>query len=75
MKISSAISHASVKIYVNDILHIHFRREKFIGLQSWRYEKEEMFYIEINLTDGVMTCDYDRSDMWTEILTELNKAR
>lgn len=76
MKITSNISHASVKIFVNEILHIHFVRSKFVGLSSWQYETEDgMYYIEIVLDGGNMTVDYDRRDMWVEILAELEKAR
>lgn len=78
MKITSNISHASVKIYVNDVLHIHFMREKFAGLSSWQYEKEGsagLYYIEIALDGGGITVDYDRSDMWFGVLAELAKAR
>lgn len=75
MIISSRIQHASFKIYVNDILHIHFMRDKFIGLQAWQYETEDLFYIEITLENGVITCDYDKREMWVNILKELNKLR
>lgn len=75
MKITSKIEHAGIKVYVNDLLHIHVAREKFIGLQSWQYESEGMFYVEITLTGGVITCDYDRRDMWVGVLTELEKLR
>ncbi len=75
MKITSVISRASVKVFINDILHVHFMRDKFLGLQSWRYENEQMFYIEITLSGGVFTCDYDRQDLWLGVLKELEKAR
>ena len=78
MKITSNISHASVKIYVNDVMHIHFVREKFAGLSSWQYETEGaagMYYIEIVLDGGNVTVDYDRRDLWLGVLTELEKAR
>lgn len=75
MKITSRISHASVKVYINDILHIHFVREKFLGMQCWQYEAEAMFYIELTLEGGVIKCDYDRRELWLGILAELEKAR
>ena len=81
MKITSNISHASVKIYVNDILHIHFIRALFVGLSSWQYEKEGkdetngMYYIEVVLNGGNLVVDYDRRDMWLGVLAELEKAR
>ena len=75
MKITSKISHASIKVYINETLHIHIVREKFLGLQSWQYESEQMFYIEITLTGAVFRCDYDRRDLWLGVLAELEKAR
>lgn len=75
MKITSKIQHASVKIYVNDILHIHFARDKFVSVQAWQYETENIFYIEITLSGGVMTCDYDKKEMWVGILKELDNLR
>lgn len=75
MKITSKIANASVKIYVNDILHIHFLRDKFVGLQSWQFETEGIFCLEITLAGGRIYCDYDRRDMWIGILAELEKAR
>lgn len=81
MNITSNVSHASVKVFVNDILHIHFARARFVGLSSWQYEKEGrkdqggMYYIEIVLDGGNVTVDYDRRDMWIGVLAELEKAR
>lgn len=75
MKITSGISHGSVKIYVNDILHICFTRSKFAGLSSWQYETEDMYYIEIVTDGGNITVDYDRRDMWIGVLAELVKLR
>lgn len=75
MKVTSKISHASIRIYVNDVLHIHIVREKFLGLSSWLYEREEMYYIEVVLRGGNITVDYDRRDLWTLVLAELGKIR
>lgn len=78
MNITSNISHASVKIYINETLHIHFVRSRFAGLSSWQYEKESaggMYYIEIVLDGGNVTVDYDRRDLWLGVLSELEKAR
>jgi hypothetical protein len=78
VNITSNISHASVKIYINDVLHIHFMRSRFAGLSSWQYEKEGghgMYYIEIVLDGGNVTVDYDRRDIWLGILAELEKSR
>jgi len=73
--VTSKISQDSVKVYFNDILHIHFLRARFLGLQSYQYEAEGMYYIEVVLTGGSFTCDYDRADLWLGVLAELEKAR
>ena len=75
MQITSKIESASVKVYANDILHIHFMRDQFVGLQSYQYGAEPMFYIEITLEGGVISCDYDQREMWINILAELDKVR
>lgn len=75
MKVTSKIGHASVQIYVNDILHIHIVREKFLGLSSWLFEREGMYYIEIALEGGIIAVDYDRPDLWHLVLAELAKIR
>jgi hypothetical protein len=75
MQITSRISHASVKVYINETLHIHYLREKYVGMQSWQYEDEKMFYVELTLEGGVIRCDYDRRDLWLGVLVELAKAR
>ena len=79
MRVTSNISHDSVKIYVNEILHIQFARDRFVGLSSWQYEKEGhgagMYYIEIVLDGGIVAVDYNKREMWLGVLTELDKAR
>lgn len=75
MKVTSKISHASVKVYINEVLHIHYVRERYVGLSSWQYENEGMYYIEIATDARVIATDYDRRDLWLLILAELEKAR
>ena len=75
MQVTSKISHASVRIYINGVLHLHIVRETFLGLSAWLYEREGMYYIEIVLRDGTIATDYDRRDLWTSVLTELEKIR
>lgn len=75
MVVTSKISHAAFRVYVNEILHLHIVREKFLGLSSWLYEREGMYYIEIVQDGGNVTVDYDRRDLWTSVLMELEKIR
>jgi len=75
MRVASKVSEASVKVYINDILHLHVVRSKFLGLSSWQYETEGMFYIEILLDGNKIAVDYDRRDLWLLVLTELERIR
>jgi hypothetical protein len=75
VKVTSKCSSVSVKVFVNGILHLHFRRDKFLGLQAWQYESEQMFYVEVLLAGGSLLCDYDRRDLWVSVLKELEKVR
>jgi hypothetical protein len=75
VKVTSRCSSASVKVYVNGVLHLHFLRAKFLGLQAWQYESEGMYYVEVVLAEGSLLCDYDRRDLWLAVLDELEKVR
>ena len=76
MKVTSQFTAASVKIYINNILHIHFERSKFLGLSSWQYISEGgLYYIEITLQGGIISTDYDQEVIWLTILAELDKLR
>ncbi len=75
MQVTSKIGHASARIYINDTLHLHIVRERFLGLSSWLFEREGMYYIEIVLDGGNVMVDYDRADLWKLVLAELAKIR
>jgi hypothetical protein len=75
MQVTSKISHASARIFINEVLHLHIVRERFLGLSSWLYEREGMYYIEIALNGGRISVDYDRRDLWVGVLAELEKIR
>lgn len=75
MQVTSKIGHASIRIFINDTLHLHIVREKFLGFSSWLFEREGMYYIEIVLDGGIVSVDYDRFDLWKAVLIELAKIR
>ena len=75
MAVTSKITLDSVKVYVENILHIHFLRSNFIGLQSWGYEQESLFYIDIILVGAPIHCEYQKKELWVKILSELDRLR
>lgn len=61
------------KVYINGLLHISFRLEKFVGLQSWLDRGKNRYYIEYTFSDdGAILTEYDTKELWEGILDELN---
>ena len=74
--VTSKFSQATVKIYINGILHLCIERAKLLGFSSWQYSTEGgLYYIQIVLDGGVVDVDYDNHDLWMAILTALDAVR
>jgi len=62
----------SICIYINDTLHLMFRRSAFMGLQSW--PDENCFTIEITLTGcAPIVAKYEKQETWAAVLGALAK--
>lgn len=75
VKITSEITVSSIKVRIDDILHLHIPRDRYVGLHAWQFRDESTFYLEIILNGGTILAEYDRRDMWVSILAELDKLR
>lgn len=62
----------SIRIFFGDCLHAHVRKDKLLGVTSWRYGKHN-FTIEYVLVGGVITTEYDNADNWKFILKRLDE--
>lgn len=61
----------SVKIYINNILHL-FIGDRITSLTSWNHEN--LFWkIEIKTKYNTTLLEYDNSQKWENILQELDK--
>lgn len=61
-----------VKIYINAVLHLQFKRSNLAGMQAWI--EDGGYYIEFTLADhNVITSDYDRREMWKQILQGIDE--
>lgn len=69
--ITIKIEFNTIKIYIDNILHIHIERDRFLGLQSWRWNSK--FVIEFTLTTNTIVTEYEDIDMWKTILDLLDK--
>lgn len=70
MIITSKKSGSSIKIYINDILHL-FIADRVTSLTSWN--SENIFYkIEIKTKHNTTLLEYDNSEKWNLILNTLD---
>jgi hypothetical protein len=70
MTITSKKSGSSIKIYINDILHL-FIADRVISITSWNHEN--LFYnIEIQTKHNTTLLKYDCLIKWTQILNTLD---
>lgn len=65
--------HYSLRVYINDILHVCIPRPLFGAFQSWR-DGPNHFSIEYYLKDGTkLLTEYDDPEKWKAILAGLDR--
>jgi len=72
MTITSKKSGSSIKIYINNILHL-FIADRITSLQSWN-EENKWWCIEITTIHNTILLQYDSKDKWVAILNSLNET-
>lgn len=70
-KYHSTILGNTVKVYINDILHLCYHQNRFLGMQSWKQDKNH-YCIELILKGGKILCEYDNHDKWIEVIKLLD---
>lgn len=60
----------SIKIVFNGSLHLHVKKSKLLGVQSWRYG-DNNFFIEYIMDGNTITTEYDDVDKFKFILSKL----
>lgn len=67
------IVNGNLKIYINKLLHLQFKTETFLGIQS--YAKENVYYIEFYFSDTMIEVDYTNKNTWVKILKQFDKIK
>jgi len=72
----------SLKIYINEKLHLFIKQKDLVGLQSWYSSTteaerqcgffEKKYVIEYITTRNVITTEYNKIEMWEEVLRLIN---
>jgi hypothetical protein len=71
MTVESKKSGSSIKIYINNLLHL-FIADRITSLQSWNME-DQFWIIEITTKNNKIKLEYDSQTKWEQVLNELNK--
>lgn len=72
-KIELKATKGYVKIFINSIIHLSFRRDELYGIKSFIDGHScKKYMIEIYLQKGMMICEYDKRGLWMEILELLD---
>jgi len=72
------VENGSVKIYINDILHVCVKQKNFIGFQAWREgseTREKYHVIEYYTKDKTFKTEYNEREKWISILDLLDKLK
>ncbi len=71
MTITSEKSGTSIKIYINNILHL-FIADRITSLTSWNMENS-LWIVELTTKNNRIKLEYDSPSKWEQILNELDK--
>jgi hypothetical protein len=67
LKFKNEIKGNFVRIYINDTLHVMFKTEEFIGIQSY-INDDDVHCIEVYTKNQKILLEYDTKEKWKEIL-------
>lgn len=73
MIIKVKIHYTTLRIYIDNILHLSIKQEELIGFQSYIMGTQD-FFIEFYMKNGpIIECKYTKKEIWIEILNQLDK--
>lgn len=77
-RVEIRVGPCDIMVLIRGLPHLILRRADLSGIESWQMSigtRERYYFIQYTLRHGVITCDYDRGDLWREILSESAKAK
>jgi hypothetical protein len=72
MKVELLIDHYTIKLMIDELIHVYLLRDEFVGFQSWA-DKKDQYSIEFYTKTNSILTEQDNKDKWLAILRELNK--
>lgn len=71
-EVRGAIEFDTIRVYIDETLHIDIRRSKLQSISAWRWANG-YFAIEFILDRNRMLLEYETEDLWKAVLEELSK--
>ncbi len=71
--ITVELGHDAIVIRFHGLIHLHLRRSKYIGFQSWM-QGEKNYLIEYSMDGGSVLCEYDSREKWETIIRGLERV-
>lgn len=72
MTVTVDLAFDSLRVRFGTVLHLHVKRSKLLGIQSWRYG-EKNYFIEYTMEGNAITCEYDDKEKFEAILKRLDE--
>lgn len=73
MEVKVVRYHDSTVVYIKGLIHLSYKNDQLLGIQSWGYTGRKTYHIEYTLVGGTIECEYDNRQIWSDILTGLNE--
>lgn len=71
MKISLSIKDDSIKIFIDNILHLSLNQDKLLGVQAW--VSSDKYIIQFYMNGNSIVCEYGNNKMWKKVLKLLEQ--
>lgn len=72
VEITSKSEFNRIKIYINNLIHISIPKDNNTKIQSW-YEDKTLYKIEIYNSKHLDEYHYEKYEIWSDVLKELDK--
>lgn len=72
MKVEVKTSFNTIRILINDVLHVALKKDEFVGVQTW-IEGTGKWCIEYHLKTTSILTEQDSKEKWEAIIKELEK--
>lgn len=74
VKVEYKRGYETLKIYINNQLHVLLKTQDLIGFQSWIHGEAEYFIEYYFSTGAKINTVYGRRDIWSIVLEVLDKS-